>query len=66
MGYCEQKIKKLKLPKEGGGVGIKKLRLMNKSLHAKWIWRYDNEENALWRRIVNHKFGGIERAFLPR
>ncbi|XP_026383928.1 uncharacterized protein LOC113279448 [Papaver somniferum] len=57
-------FKRLKLPKEGGGVGIKKLRLMNKSLHVKWIWRYGNEENALWRKVVNRKFGGNEKDFL--
>ncbi|XP_026430847.1 uncharacterized protein LOC113327957 [Papaver somniferum] len=38
---------------------------MNKSLHAKWIWRYGNEENALWRKVVNHKFEENEKAFLP-
>ncbi|XP_026459983.1 uncharacterized protein LOC113360727 [Papaver somniferum] len=38
---------------------------MNKSLHAKWIWRYDNEEKALWRKVVHHKFGGNQKAFFP-
>ncbi|XP_026378204.1 uncharacterized protein LOC113272606 [Papaver somniferum] len=58
--------KKVNLPKEGGGTGIKKLRLMNKSLHAKWIWRYGNEEKALWRKIMRLKFGGHEKSFLPK
>lgn len=55
--------KKLKLPKEGGGVGIRKLRLMNKALHA--IWRYGNEDKALWRRIVHNKFGENHSDFFP-
>ncbi|XP_026396975.1 uncharacterized protein LOC113291689 [Papaver somniferum] len=53
------------LPKEGGGVGIKKLRLMNKALHAKWVWRYGVEDKALWRNIMNQKFGGNPKAFFP-
>ncbi|XP_026377858.1 uncharacterized protein LOC113272188 [Papaver somniferum] len=71
-GSSKQKSKKswvdwktVYLPKERGGVGIKKLRIMNKKLHAKWIWRYGNEERALWRKVVHHKFGGNQKAFLP-
>ncbi|XP_026417235.1 uncharacterized protein LOC113312713 [Papaver somniferum] len=38
---------------------------MNKSLHSKWIWRYGNEQKALWRKIVRLKFGGNEKSFFP-
>ncbi|XP_026459936.1 uncharacterized protein LOC113360665 [Papaver somniferum] len=39
--------------------------MMNKSLHAKWIWRYGNERKALWRKVVRYKFGGNKKDFLP-
>ncbi|XP_026416556.1 uncharacterized protein LOC113311992 [Papaver somniferum] len=38
---------------------------MNRALHAKWIWRYGKEEKALWRKVVNHKFGGNPKVFFP-
>lgn len=50
------------LPKCRGGIGIKKLKLVNHALHCKWIWRYGNEKRALWRQIVHQKFGGILKA----
>ncbi|XP_026410707.1 uncharacterized protein LOC113305930 [Papaver somniferum] len=53
---------RVNLPKSRGGVGVKKLQLINKALHAKWIWRYGSEKTALWRRIINQKFGGIIEA----
>lgn len=56
---------KLSFSKERGEVGVKKLTLMNKDLHAKWIWRYENEEKALWRKVVNHKFEGNLKGFFP-
>lgn len=49
---------KTTLSKKRGGIGIKKLKLVNKSLHCKWIWRYGKEKKALWRKIVHQKFGG--------
>ncbi|XP_026417376.1 uncharacterized protein LOC113312857 [Papaver somniferum] len=51
--------------KENGDVGIKKLNIMNKALHAKCIWRYGNEKDALWRKVVNQKFDGNSMAFSP-
>lgn len=38
---------------------------MNKALHAKWIWSYRNEEKALWRKVVNHKFEGNPKSLFP-
>ncbi|XP_026400275.1 uncharacterized protein LOC113296156 [Papaver somniferum] len=48
-----------------GGVGIKKLQLVNKALHVRWIWRYRSEKQALWRRIINEKFGGGVAVLFP-
>lgn len=50
------------LPKCRGVVGIKKLRLVNKALHAKWLWRYGTQKQAIWKRIINQKFGRITDA----
>lgn len=57
--------KTIRLTKVRGGAGIKKLRLLNKALHAKWVWRYGKDKKALWRSIVNQKFGGNPNALLP-
>lgn len=53
------------LPKSRGGIGIKKLKLVNKALHCKWIWRYGSEKTALWRRIICEKFGGTHNSLFP-
>ncbi|KAK3193124.1 hypothetical protein Dsin_024434 [Dipteronia sinensis] len=34
---------------------------MNKSLLAKWVWRYGNGDNKLWRRVINAKYGNEDR-----
>ena len=33
--------------------------LFNKSLLGKWLWRYAMERNALWRRIIEAKYGSM-------
>ncbi|KAK2449806.1 hypothetical protein QL285_008962 [Trifolium repens] len=43
--------------KKEGGLGIKDLRLMNKSLLAKWRWKLLSEEDELWKRVVVAKYG---------
>ncbi|XP_026390935.1 uncharacterized protein LOC113286568 [Papaver somniferum] len=43
---------KANISKVIGGIGIKKLKLVNKSLHCKWIWRYGKEKDSLWRQLV--------------
>lgn len=43
--------------KRNGGLGVKKLRIMNYALLVKWLWRFANESEALWRRIVEEKYG---------
>nr|XP_043629751.1 uncharacterized protein LOC122601039 [Erigeron canadensis] len=41
-----------------GGLGLSKLEDSNIALLTKWIWRYRNEENALWRMVINSIHGG--------
>lgn len=35
-----------------GGLGIKSLVEMNVTLQGKWLWRYFQEEEGLWRKII--------------
>ncbi|WMV53982.1 hypothetical protein MTR67_047367 [Solanum verrucosum] len=30
--------------------------LYNQSLLSKWLWRYNQEEHALWKEVIQHKF----------
>jgi hypothetical protein len=39
------------LPKDRGGLGV------NLSLLAKWRWQLLQEENMLWKQVLNEKCG---------
>ena len=40
-----------------GGLAIRSLRSFNKVLFGKWLWRFGNERQALWRRVIGIKYG---------
>ncbi|GKV19324.1 hypothetical protein SLEP1_g29604 [Rubroshorea leprosula] len=42
--------------KEEGGLGVKNLGIFNVALLGKWRWRLLEEENALWRRVIEAKY----------
>ena len=44
-------------PMAHGGLGICNMLLFNKALLGKWLWRYVNEIDYLWRRVVDCKYG---------
>lgn len=44
-------------PKNKGGVGVIDIKIKNKSLLAKWSWRFTLEREALWRKIIAAKYG---------
>ena len=44
-----------------GGLGIHNMLLFNKALLGKWLWRYVNEIDSLWRRVVDCKYGSQRR-----
>ena len=46
---CTEKIK--------GGMGVKSFSMMNKALLSKWNWRFVNDRNSLWRKVIGIKFG---------
>ncbi|XP_026459541.1 uncharacterized protein LOC113360224 [Papaver somniferum] len=43
--------------KQEGGLGIKVISVMNDALPCKWLWRFSNEPEALWRRFVEDNYG---------
>ncbi|RVW27506.1 LINE-1 reverse transcriptase-like [Vitis vinifera] len=44
-------------PKEEGGLGIRKIDLLNKTLLGKWVWRYVYEKDNLWKKAIGVKYG---------
>ncbi|KAK2644337.1 hypothetical protein Ddye_019532 [Dipteronia dyeriana] len=43
--------------KKNGGLGIGKMLVKNQSLLAKWVWRFGIDDKALWRRVINARYG---------
>ncbi|RVW84536.1 hypothetical protein CK203_041243 [Vitis vinifera] len=43
-----------------GGLGLRRLGLMNKALLGKWIWRYACERENLWKQVILAKYGQEE------
>ena len=46
-------------PIQVGGLGIRLLRSFNTALLDKWLWRYGLEIDALWKRVIEAKYGNI-------
>ena len=46
-------------PLQVGGLGIRRLTSFNSALIGKWLWRYGMETDALWRRVIEAKYGNI-------
>ena len=43
--------------KEKGGLGLRKLVLLNKALFGKWIWRFACYKENLWKQVISAKYG---------
>ena len=48
------------LYKKNGGLGVRGLFKLNKSLLGKWNWCFTIERNSLWRNTINSKFGEMQ------
>ncbi|XP_076898220.1 uncharacterized protein LOC143551730 [Bidens hawaiensis] len=44
---------KVTLPKRSGGLGLSTLDLCDNALLLKWMWRYRDEYEALWRKAID-------------
>ena len=42
-----------------GGLGIRCLRSFNSALLGKWLCRYGIETDALWRKVIEAKYGNV-------
>lgn len=66
MGGCED-IKKIAwvdwntvcLPKEEGGLGVRRLREFNVALLEKWCWRMLVDKEGLWYRVLKARYGEV-------
>jgi hypothetical protein len=46
-------------PLHSGGLGVHNLIQFNQALMGKWLWRYGREREALWRLVIDAKFGSL-------
>lgn len=54
-GYDLLKWTIIKKPIEG--LGIINVQLKNQAVLAKWVWRFHNKRDALWRKVIKTKYG---------
>ncbi|RVW49857.1 LINE-1 reverse transcriptase-like [Vitis vinifera] len=52
--------------KTKGGLGIRKLALLNKALLGKWIWRYASDKDNLWKQVIKVKYGQEDFGWRPK
>jgi len=46
-------------PIKAGGLGVRNVINFNQALLGKWIWRFSQEHNALWRSVIEVKYGSV-------
>ena len=52
--------------KEKGGLGLRKLAILNKALLGKWIWRFARAKEELWKKVLEAKYGKEELGWRTR
>ncbi|KAG7950083.1 hypothetical protein I3843_13G094100 [Carya illinoinensis] len=43
----------------GGGLGVRNLRVFNRALLGKWLWRFAREPDSLWKLVIEKKYGSL-------
>lgn len=46
-------------PKDEGGLGIRDVGIMNVSLLRKWKWRIMTDDNAIWSKVLKHRYTNL-------
>lgn len=59
------KLEEATKSKVTGGLGIRKLRMVNECLLPKWWWRYGCEDRSLWKSILISKYGSAGGRWAP-
>jgi len=44
-------------PKVSEGLGVRNMIQFNRALLGKWLWRFTIERDALWRKVIDTKYG---------
>ncbi|WJZ98950.1 hypothetical protein VitviT2T_017437 [Vitis vinifera] len=52
--------------KDKGGLGLRKLAMLNKALLGKWIWRYACDKDNLWKQVIKVKYGQEGLGWRPK
>ncbi|RVW95820.1 Glycogen phosphorylase 1 [Vitis vinifera] len=52
--------------KEKGGLGLRKITLLNKALLGKWIWRFTCAKEEFWKKVLEAKYGKEEFGWRTR
>ncbi|KAE8653771.1 hypothetical protein F3Y22_tig00117056pilonHSYRG00153 [Hibiscus syriacus] len=53
-------------PKSHGGLGFFDVKVRNRALLNKWIWRFSEESDNLWRKIIVAKYNYDPAAIFPK
>ncbi len=48
---------------QSGGLGVRNLTIFTGALLRKWLWRYGHKRNALWRWVIDLKYGSKVRGW---
>ena len=48
---------KVCLPMEVGGLGIRRVDLLNQALLGNWLWHFGKEVHRLWCQVIATKYG---------
>ncbi|XP_060216840.1 uncharacterized protein LOC132644271 [Lycium barbarum] len=49
--------KEVTVNKKEGGVGIRDMKMQNRSLMMKWLWKFATTDNMLWKEVISAKYG---------
>ncbi|GMI75505.1 hypothetical protein like AT4G29090 [Hibiscus trionum] len=52
-------------PKEAGGLGLVDLRVKNRALLNKWLWRFSTDKECLWRKVIVAKYKLEDHCLIP-